>query len=123
MIVEKLKEKYQPLLDKIDYKKVDNGNLNPDVYLFQKWHRYIENGFYGFALGKDVPFIWASIIDDFMEELKKLAPNFTFSNCKLKFGGLRFYVETNLNNEELNNKIHKEIDELEEWLFNDYLIY
>ena len=36
--LEKIIKPYKKILDKVDYKSFDDGNLHPDVYLFQKWH-------------------------------------------------------------------------------------
>ena len=123
MIVDILKEKYQPSLDKIDYKKINNGNLNPDVYLFQKWHEKIAPKWYGFSLSNDVPFIWATIIDEFLIWLEKECPNFEIHQIKLKWGGLRFYVSVeNVTKKQFTN-IHDEISKLEDWLQNPALVY
>jgi len=114
---------YQKLLNSVDYKNIEN-NFNPNVYLFQKWAYRIPRGWYGFSLD-GAPFVWAQIIDDFLEELEKDFPNFEIQQIKLKFGGLRCYVKLNSNDigAAREEKAYKEIDKLENLLFSENLVY
>ena len=115
---------YKSKLESIDYKKVDNGNLHPDVYLFMKWAYKIPKGWYGFALGNTVPFTWALIIDDFLDEINKVAPDFEIHQIKLKFGGLRFYISINtLMSKEKDDFIHEQVSKLEDLLQSKDLVY
>lgn len=119
-IINYLKGKYAESLSK--WKFTDSNPFNPDIYLFQKWSYKIGKGWYGFALG-DVPFIWAEIINEFLEYLLVTCPNFEINQIKLKFGGLRFYVELNQIHGPTHDQVEAEIEELEEWLFHKELIY
>lgn len=112
-------------LEKIDwtqYKNKPAGDGSADLYLFMKWAYRVEKGWYGFALG-NVPMVWAFIINEFLTELEKEAPNFKIHQIKLKFGGLRFYVDLNINDNLKAEVIHSEIRKLESLLHNDKLIY
>jgi hypothetical protein len=100
-----------------------DDRISPDLYLFMKWAHRVRKGWYGFALGKEVPLVWAKIIEDFLDELVKEAPNFQICQIKLKFGGLRFYVDLNLEDEEKVKVINEEIVKLCAILFDKRLIY
>lgn len=117
--LEEIIEPYKDRLGKIDYLKKESDN--PNVYLFQKWAYRVGKNWYGFSLD-DAPFIWGLIIDKFLEEVEKECPDFEIHQIKLKFGGLRFYVQLNVN-EAKENFIQKEIDKLEDLLFTESLIY
>lgn len=112
---------YKKLLNEMDYKNIQNS-FNTDVYLFQKWAYRIPKNWYGFALG-DVPFVWAQIIDDFLIEVEKEFPNFKIYQIKLKFGGLRFYIDLNTDNDARSESVNQEIAKLEDLLFSEDLIY
>lgn len=105
----------------VDYKNIPKG-LSPDLYLFMKWAYRVGKGWYGFALD-GVPFVWAKIIDDFLAELEKEAPNFFIQQIKLKYGGLRFYVALNLEDKAKAEAIHAEIVKLCTLLYSQDLIY
>jgi hypothetical protein len=96
---------------------------SPDLYLFMSWAYRVGKGWYGFALGRDVPYVWAQIIDDFLKELEKEAPDFQIHQIKLKFGGLRFYVDLRLDDKDKAKAIHAEIGKLCATLDDDRLIY
>lgn len=120
MNTDNLINKYKTALDSTDYKKINNGNLNPDTYLFQNWHHKIEKGWYGFSFG-NVPFIWATILNEFLEELdKETKGDFKILQNKLKFGSARLYYSYNI--EKFPN-IQREIFKLEKALFHKDLIY
>lgn len=108
---------YKHLLDNIDYKHIDNGRLNPDVYLFMHWAYRVPKNWYGFALGNEVPMTWAYIIDKFLEEVEKECPNFEIHQIKLKWGGLRCHLGN------VTESVQKEIDKLESLLYHDSLVY
>jgi hypothetical protein len=120
--VEEIIVPHKDRLQKVDYKKVENC-YSPDLHLFMKWAYRVKEGWYGFALGNEVPFVWALIIDDFLDELKKVDPNFKIQQIKLKFGGLRFYVELNLPDENEKDSINNEIQKLQTLLMHKDLIY
>ncbi|MDO8610094.1 MAG: hypothetical protein Q7R95_06070 [bacterium] len=114
---------FKKFLKNLNYKKIDNGGLNPTIYLFQKWGYRVEKNYYGFDLG-NVPFRWAQIIDDFLIELEKAAPNFKIQQIKLKYGKLKFYVDlVDFSDSKKCTIINNQIDELEKVLFHKDLIY
>lgn len=96
---------------------------SPDLHLFMKWAHRVGKGWYGFALGQEVPFVWALIIDAFLDELALEAPNFEINQIKLKFGGLRFYVDLRLEDKEKAKAINEEIVKLCTVLYNEKLMY
>lgn len=109
-------------LNDIDWEECKQSSHSPDLYLFHKWAYRVDEGWYGFAMS-NCPMLWAIVIDNFLKELVKVAPNFKIHQIKLKFGGLRFYVELGLDDKALNDAIHQEIGKLEQRLFNEKLIY
>lgn len=113
--------KYKDKLAAVDYKNLDNIQ-SPGLYLYQTWAYRIPKGWYGFDL-ESVPFVWAQIIQEVLYELEKVAPIFEIHQIKLKFGGLRFYIKTNLADETLNQSIHESISKLESALYADQLVY
>lgn len=123
-IVNQLKEKYNARLEREEYK--GKPDMSPTIYLFQKWAYKVEKGWYGFDLGW-APFTWGLILSDFLEDLEKRCPDFKICQIKLKFGGLRFYVDldkciTDRQSIEAK-KIREDISALEDWLHHDKLIY
>ena len=118
--VENLLTKYRETLNSTNYKKIDNGNLNPDTYLFQNWHHKIEKGWYGFSFG-NVPMIWAVILNEFLIELdKETEGDFKILQNKLKYGSARLYYSYD---GEKFPHIYDEINKLEKALFSKDLIY
>jgi hypothetical protein len=122
--LDEIVEPFKKRLEKTEYKigKTD-VQCSPDLYLFMKWAYRVGKGWYGFALGNDVPMLWALIIDEFLDELSKEAPDFQIHQIKLKFGGLRFYVDLRLEDTEKAKAINEEIAKLNALLFNKALIY
>jgi hypothetical protein len=114
-IVDRLKQKYDPI----------NYGLKsecPNEYLFERWENRISSGHYGFSL-EGAPLIWGEIIDEFLQWLDIIAPNFEIQQFKVKFGRFRGYASLNLTDEKLKDEINKEFEELENWLSDDSLIY
>lgn len=124
---EEIIKPYKDFLKNLNYKTINNGNLNPDIYLFQKWAHRVPKGWYGFSLG-NVPFRWAQIIDDFLVEVEKECPDFEIHQVKLKFGSIRCYLELNIidkmpDMKQRYDKVQIEIEKLEKILFHKDLIY
>lgn len=119
--VDEIVEPFKDTLKTVKYPA--KSDICPDLYLFMKWAYRVEKGWYGFALGDTVPMVWARIIEEFLVELEKEAPNFKIHQIKLKFGGLRFYVDLNLKGKKKCEAIHSEIAKLESLLSNEKLIY
>ena len=103
-------------------KNIDLESVSPDLYLFMKWAYRVEKGWYGFSLA-DAPLVWAMIIDKYLARLEVEAPDFKIHQIKLKFGGLRFYVQLNLNDNLKAEMLLEEIGRLEELLQDKKLIY
>jgi len=117
---------YSKRLEKIDWDEHKNkppGDCSPDLYLFMKWAYRVEKGWYGFALGNTVPMTWAIVIDQFLRELERVAPNFKIHQIKLKFGGVRFYVDLGMTDNLKAEAINREIEKLCSCLYNENLIY
>lgn len=123
--IEELKRDYGQRVANAKYSVKGNGEAgcHPDLWLFSKFAYRIPQGWYGFALGKHVPFVWAQVIEDYLHYLGTKCPKYEIHQIKLKFGGLRFYVELNAPNKATREEIHKEIAELEEWLQHEKLVY
>jgi hypothetical protein len=121
-IVDELKEKYKERLARAQ-QKMEEGEAKgeseicsesnaADVSLFQKWAYRVGKGWYGFKLGY-IPEVWTDMLDDFLTWLESQCPNFEIWQIKMKFGSLRFHVNTNTMNGSVNEKIHAEVDKLE----------
>ena len=108
--VEKIfKKKYQPFVMPMDgysniYKYIEaNPNekskyIYPknDSYFNKKYKQYITTGYYGFSTNSYMPEIWTDIIDDLVELFILNDPSFEIHQIKVKFGGVRFYVVSNV---------------------------
>lgn len=121
--LEQILENYKHLLDKVDYKNVNNDRLNPDVFLFMNWAYRIPKNWYGFALTNAVPMVWAYIIDAFLQEVEKECPNFEIHQIKLKFSSIRVHIELNCQDKTKIDFINEQIDKLELLLQDDALYY
>ena len=120
-IISELKEKYQNRLSKMEAPRKPN-DFNPSLYLFQKWAYKVPKGWYGFDLD-GAPFIWGQIIDDFLEYVQKYCPDFEIQQIKVKFGGLRMYLNFPTNYARAANMLNCEISDLENWLSDERLVY
>jgi hypothetical protein len=80
-----------------------------DFDLSVKYKEYIPNGWYGFGLGYPTPSNWVKVLDEILELLTKTDPEFEIHQIKIKYGGIRFYVES--------EKI-EDLDEIEELIEN-----
>lgn len=114
-IIEQLKAKYDP----IDYTLPLE---NPDTYFLEKYESKIGENWYGFSLGA-VPVAWKNIIDEFLQYLREVAPDFKILQIKTKFGSVRFHVDLNIDNVEVNKELYKYIKELQDWLGDKSLVY
>jgi hypothetical protein len=88
--------------------------------LFKKWEKRIGKGWYGFD---SIPDSWAEQIDELLNEIKLICPNFEIHQIKLKFGGIRIYLELNSEDKKIVNYVNEKIDNLENILFDEKLIY
>jgi len=122
MIIDELKKKYKKRLEESPCPRSEN-DFNPTLFLFQKWAYKVPKGWYGCDLS-NAPFLWALIIDDFLEYLNKKCPDFEIHQIKLKMGGLRFHVDYGYFKDDADSQqIYNEIDELENWLYDERLVY
>ena len=96
--------------------------------LLKKYSAYIPKGWYGFSFGEPLYKDWFAIIDEFLQYLLDLQSQgkisgFEIHQIKLKFGGVRFYVSYRCEDDELRESISSQIDDLENQLFDEKLIY
>jgi len=91
---------------------------NGDGYLFDKYQDYIPQGWYGFALGKPTPKAWCDAIEEVLDLLIKFDPNLQIHQIKTKYGGIRFYVHS-----EVIEDIYKIENEMESRMWSKLLMY
>ena len=112
---------YFPDTQKAVYESTDKLN-EIENELQEKWKDHIPPRWYGFALAP-CPESWLYIIDEFLDYLLTLDPNFKIHQIKIKFGEIRFYVDYEIADEELAEFIRLQIEKLEWTLFDTKLIY
>ena len=93
--------------------------FSSDIFLFQKWAYRVGKGWYGFDLG-DIPRAWADVLDDFLAWMESQCPDFEIRQIKIKFGGLRFYIDTKCPREAINTMVQSEIAQLQDLLKHDH---
>jgi len=122
MIIDKLKEKYDKRLKESPCPR-EREDFNPTIFLFHQWAYKVPNRWYGFDLS-NAPFLWALIIDEFLRYINIKRPDFEIHQIKLKFGGLRMHVSYNYDKDNVTDvEIYDEINKLEDWLFDERLVY
>jgi hypothetical protein len=89
-----------------------------DGFLLKKYREYVPKGWHGFDIGTPIIPEWMEIIDKIVELCIENDPDFEIHQIKLKFGGIRFYVES-----ELIEDIHDVELLIEDKLFDPALIY
>lgn len=67
-----------------------------DGFLNIKYGEYIPKGWYGFDIGTPIIPEWMEIIDKIVELCVEIDPDFEIHQIKLKFGGICFYVYSNV---------------------------
>jgi hypothetical protein len=67
-----------------------------DCDLNEKYKLHIPTGWYGFDIGTPIIPKWMEIIDKIVELCITADPNFEIHQIKIKFGGIRFYVHSNI---------------------------
>ena len=113
----KILDKIQEIFNQYDLKPIELPKNSKDVYIFlkkypefskdfkstiddsdlnTKYRKYIPNGWYGFDIGTPIVPIWVEIVDKVIEECVAVDPNFEIHQVKLKFGGIRFYVHSDV---------------------------
>lgn len=93
-------------------------NVKDDLYLLKNYSKYIPDGWYGFSIGTPIIPEWLDIIDEVLEVCINNDPNFEIHQIKLKFGGIRFYVHS-----EIIDDINDVGFLIEKLLFDKALIY
>lgn len=114
--VESIAEKYKDELDNANYETIPSY----DSFLINKWKHKIPKGWYGFD---GINELWGKIIDEFLTELDKSVVHLEIHQIKLKFGGLRFYVSYECKSKEMSKFIDLQINDLENLLYSEKLIY
>ena len=89
-----------------------------DGYFMDKYDKHIPQGWYGFALGSPTPKVWLDALDEVLALLILHDPAFEIHQIKTKFGGVRFYVES-----ELIEDIWDIESLIEDTMFDKALIY
>jgi len=84
----------------------------------QKWKDYVPEKWYGWGgLGNPTPVSWYLAIDEFLEYVKEIDPEFKILQLKIKFGSLRMYLNST------KQEVHELCHILEESMFDEKLIY
>lgn len=85
-IVNRLKDKFN-----LESDSYSDYRLMPATSLELSWIN-ISEGFYGFDLGA-IPSVWITVLDQFLNDVEKKFPEFKIQQIKVKFGGIRIYLE------------------------------
>jgi hypothetical protein len=85
--------------------------------LFTKWGDKIPKGWYGFDLPLYLPKTWFLVIDDVLDELNQKYPDFEINQIKLKFGGIRMYLD------KIPREVEADISKIEKLLYDKVFIY
>lgn len=67
-----------------------------DIFFLKKYVKHVPPGWYGFSIGSPIVPEWCEIIDEILELCVKTDPDFEIHQIKIKFGGIRFYVSSNI---------------------------
>jgi len=92
---EKYNNVYQ-YLNEFPDKRKDFETEKNDFYFINKYSKYIGEGHYGFSIGTPIVPEWNEIIEKILDLCIETDPDFKILQIKLKFGGIRFYVQTNI---------------------------
>jgi hypothetical protein len=76
--------------------KKDFETEKDDFYFINKYSKNIGKGYYGFSIGTPIVPEWNEIIEKILDVCINTDPDFEIHQIKLKFGGIRFYVYTNI---------------------------
>ena len=89
-----------------------------DGYFLRKYSEYVPHGWYGFSIGTPIVPEWLDILDEILELCTELDQDFEIHQVKLKFGGIRFYVHSEIIDDIFDVEIY-----IENKLFDRALIY
>lgn len=99
-------------------KQVEYTTDVTDTFLLDKYKNNIPEGWYGFAIGTPIIPSWPKIIDEVLQLCITNDPNFEIHQIKLKFGGICFYVHS-----EIIEDIFDIESVIEDRLYDKLLIY
>jgi hypothetical protein len=80
-------------------KKVEELFNHPELddgTLYKKYENHIPKGWYGFSMGNPTPRNWFTAIDEILQLCIKNDSEFEIHQIKMKFGGIRFYCESDV---------------------------
>jgi len=89
------KNVYEFLQSYPEFKK-DFVSEKNDMFLIKKYRKHIPQGWYGFSIGEPIVPQWNEIIDKILELCIASDPDFEIHQIKLKFGGICFYVHSDV---------------------------
>lgn len=84
--------------------------------LQNKYENRVPQGWYGLDCSC-WPINWLNALEEFLAELEKDSPDFEVHQIKLKWGGARIYLDN------LSAEAWKAVDELENVMYDENLIY
>lgn len=123
-------ENYKEIIDarkilaKYDPKDMTENRGSQD-FVIDKWRSKFSKGWYGFDMGW-APDNWFKIIDEFLEQIKQVDPDFQIHQIKIKFGGMRIYLsfsEKITEDKSIYSYVNQQISILEHELFHESLIF
>jgi hypothetical protein len=88
------------------------------MFLIKKYRQHIPKGHYGFSIGEPIIPQWNEILDKIVEVCIAADPNFEIRQVKLKFGGICFYVHS-----DVIEDLHEVEVQIGNTLFDRGLIY
>ena len=92
-LLEGYKNVYQYQKDNPDEDKKFKSEKT-DGYFINKYSAHIPKGWYGFSLGDPIVPEWCEIIEKVLDVCLITDPDFKIHQIKIKFGGVRFYCES-----------------------------
>jgi len=83
-------------LKKYPEKKGEFHSEKNDRYFLKKYRNHIVKGHYGFSIGDPIIPEWCEILDEILQICVDVDPEFGICQIKIKYGGIRFYVESDI---------------------------
>lgn len=123
-----MKEKLQKLIAKFklkpnSYYQSDpyTGNFPkispPELQFLENWQCRTKKGWYGISIGQPAPDSWFLFLNEFLKLVEKDSPKFEILQIKMKFGGIRIYLDN------VSENVNNSITEVEKLLCDKFLIY
>lgn len=119
-----IEEKTKAILNKYDLMDITIDPSGGD-WLQKKWESHIGEEWYGFELSS-CPQSWILAIDEILEYIKEIEPQFIIEQIKIKYGGLRMYIGLDKEQENDHNTwttIQKIANCAEDRLYDKRLVY